>query len=98
MSSIIQLNRFRQIHENKNQEVEYRQTIEKMSKVELLNEMVRFQEERSTLGELTPELMIKGRILFTALEQMAETRELQILTRSYSRHLEHELKHFLSKS
>ncbi len=62
-----------------------------MNKIELLEEMVRFQEERSEKGHLTPSMMIQGRILFRALEQHAETEELRLLASSYRRHLEHEL-------
>jgi hypothetical protein len=62
-----------------------------MEKVELLEEMVRFQEERSKLGQLSPQMMREGRHLFQALESSAETRELRTLAGSYRRHLELEL-------
>jgi hypothetical protein len=68
-----------------------------MDKLELLEEMVRFQQERSSLGELTPSLMVRGKVLFKALEQNAETQELRLLTRSYRRHLEYELTDFLRR-
>ena len=69
----------------------YKAKILGMDKLELLEEMVRFQEERSRHGHLTPQMMIQGKILFKALEQSAETNELRLLTRSYRRHLEFEL-------
>ena len=72
-------------------ELRYRAKILGMEKVELLEEMVRFQEERSQTGSLTPEMMRNGRHLFQALESSAETRELKILAGSYRRHLELEL-------
>jgi hypothetical protein len=53
--------------------------------------MVSFQEERSKLGQLSLTMMIRGKILFKALEESAETEELKILTGTYRRHLEHEL-------
>lgn len=62
-----------------------------MSKMELLEEMVRFQEERSQRGQLTLTMMVRGRILFRALEINAETDELRLLASSYRRHLEHEI-------
>jgi hypothetical protein len=72
-------------------ELRYRAKILGMEKVELLEEMVRFQEERSQVGSLTPDMMKRGRHLFQALENSAETRELKILAGSYRRHLEIEL-------
>ncbi len=72
-------------------EPEYRAKIDSMDKFELLEEMIRFQEERSQVGELSVSMMVRGRHLFKALEESAETRELGLLTRSYRRHLEYEL-------
>lgn len=72
-------------------EDEYGLRIASMDKLELLEEMVRFQEERSSVGHLLPDMMVKGRILFKALEESAETPELKLLTRSYRRHLDYEL-------
>jgi hypothetical protein len=69
----------------------YHARILSMNKVELLEEMVRFQEERTREGKLTAQMMRQGRHLFRALENWAESRELQILSRSYRRHLEAEL-------
>ncbi len=69
-----------------------------MDKVNLLDEMVRFQEERSQKGHLTPQMMMRGKHLFRALERTAETQELKILTRSYRRHLEYELANYLQGS
>ena len=53
--------------------------------------MVSFQQERTRKGELTLEMMARGKYLFKALEERAETRELQLLAESYRRHLEHEM-------
>ena len=36
-------------------------------------------------------MMVRGQVLFKALEESAETQELRLLTRSYRRHLEFEL-------
>ena len=69
----------------------YQTQINRMSKIELLEEMVRFQEERSAKGALSLTLMVRGRILFRALESHAETDELRLLASSYRRHLEHEI-------
>ncbi len=73
----------------------YQHFIDGMDKLDLLEEMVRFQEWRSKEGQLTPEMMVKGRILFKALEESAETPELKLLTRSYRRHLDYELDSYL---
>lgn len=69
----------------------YKSYIQNMDKLELLEEMVRFQEKRSRLGQLTQQMMIQGIILFEALNQSAETPELKILTRAYVKHLKIEL-------
>jgi hypothetical protein len=70
---------------------QYETKIARMNKYELLEEMVRFQEERSEKGRLSLEMMVRGQILFRALENTAETSELRLLASSYRRHLEHEI-------
>ncbi len=69
----------------------YQMHINRMGKIELLEEMVRFQEERSEKGKMSLTVMVRGRILFRALETHAETDELRLLASSYRRHLEHEI-------
>jgi hypothetical protein len=70
---------------------EYTSRINGMDKHSLLEEMVRFQENRSQIGHLTPQMMVEGIVLFGALSRAAETDELRLLTTSYRRHLEYEL-------
>jgi mevalonate kinase len=78
--------------EKRKKEDPYYQThIQRMSRIELLEEMVSFQEDRST-KQLTQLMTIRGIILFRALESKAETDELRILASSYRRHLENEVK------
>ena len=72
----------------------YQALIARMHKSDLLEEMVRFQEERSAKGALSALMMVRGRILFSALERVAETEDLRLLASSYRRHLETELKEF----
>lgn len=90
MSNIVSLKTMREIKDAES-DIAYKAKILGMDKLELLEEMVRFQEERSRIGHLTPQMMIHGKILFKALEETAETNELRLLTRSYRRHLEFEL-------
>lgn len=90
-SNIVSLQAARDLKTIQNDEMAYRAKLLCMDKLALLEEMICFQEERSRLGELTPQMMIRGKYLFKALEETAETNELRILTRSYRRHLEHEL-------
>jgi hypothetical protein len=71
-------------------DVRYLSKVLTMSKVELLEEMVRFQEERAEAGKLTSKLIIEGQILFKALEETAESCTLKELARSYRRHLKYE--------
>jgi hypothetical protein len=96
MSKIVSLNAVRELRQT--DELAYRAQILTMDKLTLLEEMVKFQEERSRIGELTPEMIVRGKVLFRALEESAETEELRILTRSYRRHLEHEMSAFISRN
>lgn len=73
----------------------YQIYIDGMEKVDLLNELVAFQEERTREGKLTPGLLVRGRILFRALEATAESDALLALMRSYRKHLEYEREEFL---
>jgi hypothetical protein len=90
-SNVVSLEQFRRLKRITDQDLDYARLIEKMTKLELLDEMIRFQEERTRVGQLTYKMMIRGRHLFDALERNAETREMRLLARSYKRHLEHEL-------
>lgn len=94
MSNIVSLQAAREIKEAETEDQAYRALILSMDKLELLEEMVRFQEERTRLGHLTLAMMVKGRYLFKALEDTAETQELKILTRSYRRHLDFEIQDY----
>lgn len=96
MSNVVSLLAARQIREA--EDLEYRSRILTMDKLELLEEMVRFQEERSRLGHLSLQMMLRGKILFKALEENAETEELKLLTRSYRRHLEFEIAAYRQQS
>lgn len=98
MSNVVSLRAVRDIKEAETQDSAYHAMILGMDKLELLEEMVRFQEERSKLGHLTLSMMVRGKILFKALEDSAETQELRLLTRSYRRHLEHELAAYISSA
>ncbi|MEK6704735.1 MAG: hypothetical protein AABZ06_03020 [Bdellovibrionota bacterium] len=92
MSNVISLQAVRELRELKNlDDIAYKAKILAMDKFELLEEMIKFQQQRSTIGHLTVEMMIRGKILFKELEEHAETKELTLLARSYRRHLEYEL-------
>ena len=97
MTNVISLKAAREIKDAEGEDHAYHAMILGMDKVELLEEMVRYQEERSRMGELTLSMMVRGRHLFKALEESAETQELKILTRSYRRHLDYELADFRKK-
>ena len=97
MSNVVSIKVAREIKDAESEDHAYHAMILSMDKLELLEEMVRFQEERSALGSLTLAMMIKGRHLFKALEETAETQELKILTRSYRRHLEFELQDYRAR-
>lgn len=95
MSNVISLKAVREVKQAELEDMEYHARILVMDKLELLQEMVRFQEERSKLGHLSLPMMVRGKLLFKALETSAETQELKLLTRSYRRHLEYEMAEFL---
>lgn len=91
MSNVISLKVAREIKDTEAEERAYEKMILSLSKTELLDEMVRFQEERTKMGKLTLPMMVRGKHLFKALEEQAETQELKALTGAYRRHLEYEL-------
>ena len=94
-NNVISLNSVREARKIQEGDPSYQSHILKLGKLELLEEMVRFQEERTQLGYLTVDMMVRGQILFTALEKSAETQELRTLTRSYRKHLHLELEAFI---
>ncbi|MGE0614506.1 MAG: hypothetical protein AB7P04_02610 [Bacteriovoracia bacterium] len=94
-NGIVSLKAAREVKQAQAEFPEYQAKIKAMEKLDLLNEMVRFQEERSKLGHLTASMMVRGQILFKALEENAETEALLVLTRSYRQHLEYELEDYL---
>jgi hypothetical protein len=98
MANVVSLKAARELKQSKTDDEAYRAIILNMDKLELLEEMVRFQEERARIGHLTPSMMVRGKVLFRALEDSAETQELKLLTRSYRRHLDHELSAYLAQN
>ena len=98
MTNVISIQAAREIRNNNDEDLAYHAQILGMDKLALLEEMVRFQEERSKIGQLTPQMMKRGKLLFKALEETAETHELKLLTRSYRRHLECELADYIQKN
>lgn len=94
MNNVISIRALREVKKVQQEDFDYQQRVISMDKVELLEEMMKFQEERSQHGELTLSLMIRGRILFKSLELHAETQELKDLAKSYRRHLKLELEHY----
>jgi hypothetical protein len=68
----------------------YQKRIDGLDMMLLLEEMVKYQEQKPKDKELVFS-MVRGVILFTALEQKCNTDELRLLAGSYKRHLQHEL-------
>lgn len=94
-NNVVSIHAVRQLRDSEAEEMAYRAQILSMDKLELLEEMIRFQEERTRVGSLNLTMMTRGKHLFKALEESAETQELKILTRSYRRHLEFEMSEFV---
>ena len=94
---IVSLRGYLDVQRAKKAESVYLQRILKMDKLELLEEMIQFQDLRNEEKSLSPNLIIRGQILFNALEEVAETHELKSLTRDYKKHLDQELKNYQHK-
>ena len=97
MSNVIQLKAMQAIKKARLEDKDYEFRVKIMDKVDLLEEMVRFQEERTRIGQLTLPMMIRGKILFKALSEHAETHALRSLAQSYSRHLHYEMEAYLTE-
>jgi hypothetical protein len=91
MNKVISLKAIREAKHHEHSDPIYQNKVAGMNKLELLEEMMRFQEERTQEGELTLSLMIRGQILFETLEAQAATLELRELATAYRRHLKLEL-------
>lgn len=76
----------------KNQSVDktYEAKIEKMDMIQVMQEMVEFQQIRTKTGHLTIELIRKGLPLFKRLMDSATTDELRVFASSYYKHLQKE--------
>lgn len=64
----------------------------KMSKLELLDEMVVFQDEVGKNRGLSIPLMWRGKVLFELLRGCAETQEFSIFVQKYLNHIELQIK------
>ncbi len=95
MSPVIDLNAVREAKKMRQSDPQYQAKLERMDKLELLEEMMRFQQQRTAAGKLTLKLMVRGQILFQILETQAETHELRELAMTYGRHLKLEMDAFI---
>jgi hypothetical protein len=68
----------------------FQKYIDKMDIPQLLEEMIRYHEQKPKDKELVFS-MIRGIILFEALERKCFTEEVRLLAGSYKRHLQHEI-------
>jgi hypothetical protein len=94
-SNVVLLNVVREVQKAEKSDPAYHARILGMNKLELLEEMMLFQEAQSSSGQLTVEMMVRGQLLFKALEESAETEELRQLARSFRRHLRLELEAYM---
>lgn len=95
-SNLVVLNEWKKRKNPESDVSTYQARIDSMSKGELMEEIVRFQEQRKRNGGLTEEAIINGMILFKAMESKAETTDLKIFSKVYQRHLSYELAHLRS--
>jgi hypothetical protein len=91
LAPLLLLKDFREAKQIRAGDSQYLETLKAMDKLSLLEEMVKFQEEQSSVGQLSLTLIKKGMTLFQILEERSETRQLKELSRSYLRHLRYEL-------
>jgi len=75
---------------------DYKDKIQSLPKPDLLNEMLRFQEQRQTEG-LTPQTMVQGRVLFDLVERTAETQQLKSLSQSIKKGIDQAYLKYLNK-
>ena len=68
----------------------YIDKIRKMDKLELLQEMVYYQEEKGASRSATPDLIQRGLVLFRALVEIAESKELRDVCKNYYNKLNQE--------
>lgn len=76
----------------KNKDVAYEKTVVEKPILNLLEDMVQFQEDRARKGTLDKADMQRGIILFGQIAKKASTPELRNLAGSYERHLRECLK------
>ena len=77
MNNVISLKAARELKNVESDDLAYKAMILSMDQLQLLEEMVRFQEERKAAGSLSIGMMLKGKHLFKALEENAVTQELR---------------------
>ena len=97
MSNVVDFGKRRAIKNAESRTLDYKARIMGMDKLELLEEMVRFQEEKARHINMPYDMMLQGQFLFKCLEESSETDELRLLTRSYRRHLEQEITTYKQK-
>ena len=91
MSNVVNLAAFRDIKEREFSNPFYQARIAKMDRLELVNEVIKFNEERYEHGGLNKELIVRGLILFKNMADNAETPNFKEFARTYCKHLELEL-------
>lgn len=69
-----------------------------MSMTGLLEEMVRYNEEKIRQSSLSMDMIVRGIALFSNIEKQCTTSELRLLSSSYRRHLEHERTNQIAKN
>ena len=68
--------------------------ISNMTKLELMEEMILFQKERSRMGYFTWPMIIRGQLLFKMIEESAETQEMKLLANSYLEYFNFEITNY----
>lgn len=90
MSQIISIQKAQLKKDAQKAVLAHRERLLGLTKTELLEEMVQFQSKQNLAEPIEPENLYWGRALFERVEEVAETRELQILSRSFLRQLDYE--------
>lgn len=93
MSNIVNLSSFRDEFCNP----AYAAKIAKMDRLDLVNEVIHFNEERYINGGLNKDLIIRGLLLFKNMGENATTQNFKEFAMTYCKHLELELQVFRNK-
>ena len=94
MNNVISLDTKLKINKAKHECKEYEAKIKAMNNEQLLQEMIKFQEDWALMDIPALEAILKGMIFFSKLKESVDTKELKDMVEFYYSLLEQELKEY----